>query len=691
MRVTDVERASPPGPCSPAEALASLENDLDHVTALAERAIARAWDTGLLTFARDDHLPFASEVSGLLGLSSGKAPEPLARAGARVARSRLAFDTAAGGGLLPLAVLGPELGLSPLARRILLVVAAPNLRGELARLYRILANDPSRAVCDEHLIGRLLADDDADDVARELAGASPLCRSRAVRTAGGKRPFAALHAHPIVLHRLRAEAVSGRPFPGVIEREPDIPIADFIGPAAAIGELARTLRRPSPRPYRLLVRGRPGSGRRTLVAALADDLGRHLGTIDASALPGNRLPALGEALAATGLLGWIACVTGLDALLAAASPAERRQLAACLRDHAGPLAVCLRPETPSPLDAGHFLVELPPLAEGDRLAVWRRALGRHGVAADPERLAQRFRLGAGGIHRAAALAAGGDTANVESTVNDLLDARIADVATRIVRLPERHQVVLGAEGFARLDELVARIRHRRLVYETWGFDLVLAGARGLTVLFHGGPGTGKTLVAGLVARETGRDLFRVDLAHTVSKWLGETEKHLAQVFDAAEDGRAILLFDEADSLFGKRTDIRSSSDRYANLQVNYLLQRLDSFEGVAILTTNFVSAVDAAFSRRVSLRLEFPFPDEEMRARLWHVHLPLEVTSTYRVDIGSLARRYRLSGGYIRNAALRAAFLAADEGRAIEQEHLERAVTIEFRELGKLTDTGVLE
>jgi SpoVK/Ycf46/Vps4 family AAA+-type ATPase len=239
--------------------------------------------------------------------------------------------------------------------------------------------------------------------------------------------------------------------------------------------------------------------------------------------------------------------------------------------------------------------------------------------------------------------------------------------------------------------LIARIRHRRTVYDTWGFDAVMSTSRGVSALFQGGPGTGKTLVAGAIANELGLDLYRIDLSRVMSKWIGETEQNLAKVFAAAEEGQAILLFDEADSLFAKRTEVRTSVDRYANLEVNYLLQRFDTFEGIAILTTNFGTAIDAAFKRRLSFRLTFPFPDDETRELLWKAHLPEKLPRGGELDLADLARRYRMSGGYIRNAALRAAFLAAEEQSALTQDHLERAIRAEFREIGKLAESGVLE
>ena len=267
-------------------------------------------------------------------------------------------------------------------------------------------------------------------------------------------------------------------------------------------------------------------------------------------------------------------------------------------------------------------------------------------------------------------------------------------AIEVVELPAELEVVeppVADDVIDSIREFIGRIAQRRTVFEDWGFDAKVASSRGLTALFYGPPGTGKSMVAGLIARELGLELYRVDLARIVSKWIGETEKHLAEVFDAAEDGQVVILFDEADSLFAKRTEVRTSVDRYANLEVNYLLQRLDTFEGIAILTTNLDGSIDPAFKRRMSLRLQFPFPDEDMRKRLWAAHIPNQAPVAGDFNFGELARRFPLSGGYIRNSALRAAFLAAQERRPMGQEHLLRAIALEYRELGKLATDGRME
>src|SRR5690606_14914454 len=320
---------------------------------------------------------------------------------------------------------------------------------------------------------------------------------------------------------------------------------------------------------------------------------------------------------------------------------------------------------------------------------------------DTDEIADRYRVGPGVIAKVCEQVAArkrpaegehvDDSLAIEMAVRQHLESSIRATAVRVERLATWSRVILPPDIQESVLELIARIKHRRTVYDVWGMGEVLTTARGVTALFQGGPGTGKTLVASAIANELGMDLYRVDLSRIMSKWIGETEQNLAKLFDAAEDGHTIILFDEADSLFAKRTEVKSSVDRYANLEVNYLLQRLDTFEGIAILTTNFGTSIDNAFKRRLSFRLTFPFPDEEAREALWQSHLPPQLPKAGNFNLAELARKYRLSGGYIRNAALRAAFLAAEEASALTQDHLERAIKAEFREIGKINESGILE
>jgi hypothetical protein len=371
------------------------------------------------------------------------------------------------------------------------------------------------------------------------------------------------------------------------------------------------------------------------------------------------------------VLGLLPSVDGLESI-AADDHIGRDAVRDLVRDHPGPLAIRLPWDASPPIDPGYLAIDLEPLSMHQRLACWRAMLDKHRVMLrDPGELAMRYSVGPGVIARVCEQVAAEPVANtdpprdltstLDAAVRQHLQTRLKVTASRVTRLATWSRVVLPPETLDSLLELIARIKHRRTVYESWGFDDVMSTSRGVTALFEGGPGTGKTLVATAIASELGMDLYRVDVSRIMSKWIGETEQNLAKLFDAAEDGNAIILFDEADSLFAKRTEVKTSVDRYANVEVNYLLQRFDTFEGIAILTTNFGTSIDGAFKRRLSFRLTFPFPDEEMREQLWKTHLPRNVPRAGEFDFTALARRYKLSGGYIRNAILRAAFRAAEE------------------------------
>jgi hypothetical protein len=245
-------------------------------------------------------------------------------------------------------------------------------------------------------------------------------------------------------------------------------------------------------------------------------------------------------------------------------------------------------------------------------------------------------------------------------------------------------LVLPAATQARLHELAGAIARREQVFDGWGFRRLSGGHSALRVMFTGGSGTGKTMSAAVLAREAGLDLFQVELSAVVSKYIGETEKNLEQIFRAAEGSAAILFFDEADALFGKRSEVGDAHDRYANIEASYLLQRLESYDGVLILATNLAAHLDQAFSRRLHCEVDFPQPDEAARQALWVRALPPGAPVADGVDHAFLARQFPLTGGEIRNVALSAAFLAAYEGRPIGMGHLIRALARQRHRQGKL-------
>jgi SpoVK/Ycf46/Vps4 family AAA+-type ATPase len=238
--------------------------------------------------------------------------------------------------------------------------------------------------------------------------------------------------------------------------------------------------------------------------------------------------------------------------------------------------------------------------------------------------------------------------------------------------------------------IIDRVRLRADVLGRQGFARKLGKGLGLTVLLSGEPGTGKSMVAGLVARQLGLDLYVIDLARVTSKWLGETEKNLARAFDAAEVGHVLLLFDEADSVLARRSSVESSNDRHANLETNFILARLEQFGGIAFFTTNLASSIDPAVARRMSMHITFPFPDRDQRAQLWQSMIPHGVACEPGIDFDDLAERYNVSGGFIRNIVLRAAFVAARDRRALAMADLRDAADSEYRERGMIARGGRL-
>jgi ATP-dependent 26S proteasome regulatory subunit len=266
--------------------------------------------------------------------------------------------------------------------------------------------------------------------------------------------------------------------------------------------------------------------------------------------------------------------------------------------------------------------------------------------------------------------------------------RLDELAQRIEPTATWENLVLPEAQKLILTDVVAHVRQRAQVYETWGFASTGGRGLGISALFAGTSGTGKTLAAEVLAHQLRLDLYRIDLSSVVSKYIGETEKNLRQVFDAAEQGGAILLFDEADALFGKRSEVKDSRDRYANIEVSYLLQRMECYPGLAILTTNLKSAIDTAFLRRIRFVVQFPFPDAVQRAEIWRRIFPVS-TPIEALDYTKLAR-LNVAGGNIRNIALNAAFLAADAGEAVQMKHLLRAAQTEYGKLEKsLTEAEI--
>jgi AAA+ superfamily predicted ATPase len=617
---------------------------------------------------------------------------------------------------LPLRRVAGRFGLSPAALDLLIAAAAPRLDEDLLRLMTVAWSDftrrqPSAAFLLEVLEGE---DQPRAVLLGLLSDHSPLLRHRLL-WAGEDEAWAPhtprLYAPLVVPQRVLDALLDAPPLlpAGCALCPAPLPLARLRVEARTLQHLRQQLAR-GPRP-RLCLLGPASAGRRTAASALTHSLYKmpllevHLERALSPAAPA--LTTLAEIAREALLLGaglLLRCeelteaVSGRAALLAHLPAAQ-----ALLADLPAPVFLTmnhldrgLRALLP---DAAEVTISAPDVEQ--QLDLWVEAL--EGVMPGGEAahvaqdLARSYRLPAGVVFHAVARARSRQAADPDAApdaplaAHHLLDAvrgqldhrlgALADLVTTSVSLDD---VVLPPKIRRQLDEILGFARNARRVLRDWGFAARSPYGNALSVMFSGPPGTGKTLVAGALARSLRRVLYRVDLSRVVDKYIGETEKNLGRVFDEASRAQAVLLFDEADSLFAKRTEVKSSNDRYANLEVNYLLQRLEAYEGVSILTTNFEASIDEAFLRRVRFKLAFPMPEAAERADLWRKLMPPAAPLSPDIDWEDLGALFEMTGGHIRNAVLRAAIQAAGRDGAICHADLLRAGAAEAREAGAL-------
>jgi SpoVK/Ycf46/Vps4 family AAA+-type ATPase len=360
-----------------------------------------------------------------------------------------------------------------------------------------------------------------------------------------------------------------------------------------------------------------------------------------------------------------------------------------------------KPWNPSELSREHTFVKMdfPIPSYPFRKRLWKLSLnGQHTVSADVDidAFANKFRITGGKIKDAiadarnlAAMRCGND--NSEITMEDLYQScrarsnqKLSAMAQKIVPHYSWADIVLPSDKLEQLKEISHYVKYRPIVYDDWGFGQKLSLGKGLNVLFSGPSGTGKTLAAEIIANELKLDLYKIDLSCVVSKYIGETEKNLAKIFQEAEASNAILFFDEADALFGKRSEVKDSHDRYANIEINYLLQKMEEHEGIAILASNFRKNIDEAFTRRMHFSVEFPFPDEHYRLKIWRNIFPDATPISRDIDFEFLAKKIKISGGNIKNIALHAAFLDAEDSKNVNMDCVILATKREFQKIGKL-------
>jgi len=567
-----------------------------------------------------------------------------------------------------------RLGLDALERRVLALCVAPETHADVARLYGYLHDDLTRGNASPRLVARLLAGERASEA--DVLGCFDE-RAR-LRATGAIRVDAAgpLIDRAVTVGSLLAARVVGANVAGsAMLRRHD-------GTGLPPG------REPTLRRMRKLL----DAGRELPLAISGPDAldllvaasGRSLVVLDArSALA----PQHSDDLAlATALDGDLAVVDGLAELdRDGRGRALQRIVGLACRPI---LHVAGREDRAVLAEQATIGVDVPALTGSERASAWRAATGR-----DCAGVADRFRLDLRQIGEAAALARaeagvrGAPELDVELltlAARTVSSSRVGELAELLSPGPGWDSLVLPPRQLAGLRSLSSFLSNREQVVGAWGYGSITAG-QGLTAMFAGESGTGKTLAARVVAGTAGLDVYRVDLAALFSKWVGETEKNLDRVFSAGEGSNAVLFFDEADVVFSKRSVVSGASDRYANLETAYLLQRIEEYDGIVVLATNLRSNVDDAFLRRINVFVDFPPPDAATRRKLWVALLPPQAPCADDVDLDFLAERFELTGGGIRNCTVSAAFLAAGEGAAIGMAHLVRAVALEYAKLGRLT------
>jgi hypothetical protein len=608
--------------------------------------------------------------------------------GVQITAEDIADDLARPAGIPRLAIVGDDgeaaprrlierFGLSSFEADVVILAFAMDIDLRYERVYSLLNDHAGRPWPTVDLCLTLLCRDRDERLARlHDFGEGGTLRRFAIVRVGSEEPFLArsIRLDPIVA-------------------------AFLLGAPSLEGDITRvTMRVPEPAPGLAVAHVEPRD--RAVLARFVQ------GGPDGAALPLVGVPASGKELAAQALaaeLGQELVVARADRLRDARQ-AQRMRLYAALSDSVlyvedpsdDEIAV-LAPPSPGRVVLGlsterHDLpgpaVRLEPPNLAARRTRWQQGFERAGIcvpAGALDRVAARFELGVAQIDRAISKLERG--ASGAPTARDMLTAAREQcgaapaLAEEIVPQRGWRDLVLPEHSMAQLRALCARIEHRERVLHDWGFGAKLVSGLGTNALFAGPSGTGKTLAAEIVAGELGVPLFRVNLANLVSKYIGETEKNLQTVFAAAEQAHATLFFDEADSLFGKRSTVRDSHDRYANLEISYLLQRMESYRGLSILATNMRQNLDEAFVRRLAFTVQFPFPGATEREQIWRRVWPEAAPLHHEIDFSRLAQCHKLSGGSIRNAALAAAFLAPDEG-GIQAAHIEHAIEREYHKLG---------
>ena len=595
-----------------------------------------------------------------------------------------ADEAGARGADLRLRRLARSFGLDDYDVELLLIALAPDLDPRFERFYAYLHDDVSRRRASTGL-------------ALELCGSAPCGIAGRSRfnplgaLVGGGLLLVEEPERPFLTRSLRVPDRVASHLVG--DDDPDPVVASVAVPwvEADLGGLEPMVRALSSGVRLCYLRERTGAAGQTLAATALSRAGLPPLTIDLGRMDAGDDPkeVAASALREARLRGGGLVAGPIDAFAERGGAAVR-----ALAEGSAPVILTgARGWDPSWSKEVPLLVDAPVPSLVERNQIWSSALdGAFPAGSDsgaatahfllaPEQVARAARAAS---QRAAAEARPIDAGDLQAGARAQNAAGLERLARRIEPKVSWEDLVLPPQVVAQLDELAARARHRDQVLDVWGMGKRSSKGRGITALFAGDSGTGKTMSAEVAAGDLGLDLYVIDLSTVIDKYIGETEKNLDRIFVEADRVNGVLLFDEADAIFGKRSDVKDSHDRYANVEVAYLLQRMELFNGLAILTTNLRSNVDEAFTRRLDAVVDFPMPEEEDRRRLWEKNLRPELPREPDIDLDFLARAFKLSGGNIRNIAVAGAYLAASDGRPVGMADLIRATEREYRKLGHM-------
>lgn len=592
-------------------------------------------------------------------------------------------------------------GLSRFERDVVLLCLAPELDPSFEWLYAYVQDDVTRKYPTPHLALSLFGGDDWQAARESLMPNGQLRRFRLISLDAVALPGGAVGStrlsmpERLVNYLIGINVIDDRASELLRPMPPALLSPDQVDSVDRLQRLIESKDRQIPWPA-INIFGPPGSGRAAFAKALCERLRLQLFRFNALQLPSSE-PDRHEALRLIereAALSQFAVYIDMTKVDDALQP-NARLLVEDVVEQLGVFAVIASRDR-FQSERRVIAIQSAKLGAASQRALWQQALSEvaHSLNGEIEGLAEQFEFGPAGITRS--IVSAKDRARLRSndgdpavTADDLWHAcreqagwQLDQLAHRITPCHSWEDIILPDDAYQQLQEIAGQVFNRFKVYESWGFGAKLSRGRGISALFSGPSGTGKTLAAEILANHLKLSLYRIDLSGVVSKYIGETEKNLRKVFDAAEQSGAILFFDEADALFGKRSEVKDSHDRYANIEINYLLQRMEDYRGLAILATNMKSHLDKAFMRRLRFLVDFPFPDAVHRAMIWQCVFP-EAAARDGLDYSALSR-LEISGGNIKNIAVNAAFLAASSDAPICMEHVLQAARREYAKIDKL-------